>query len=130
MIVFENVEGLLSFQNGETYKNIIELFSELGYYAEGRKLLATHYGVPQRRKRVIILCTRKDIGVTPAEIFPEPITPNDNQQITAYETIFDLEKIECSERAKYGSEYTSPIIRYFKHNIGEDEYFEAITDSD
>jgi len=128
VIVFENVEGILSFQGGETYRNIIELFSELGYYTEGRKLLANHYGAPQRRKRVIILCTRKDIGVLPKDIYPEPITPNDDRQITAYETMYDLENVDCSEDAKYASSYSSYILKFLKGEIEAEEYVKYVTD--
>ncbi len=128
IIVFENVEGLLSFQGGETYRNIIELFSELGYHTEARKLLANHYGVPQRRKRVIILCTRKDIGIKPSELFPEPITPNDDYQVTAHDTISDLEQVECSENARYTSAYASSYIKYLKHQISIDDYVKTVTD--
>lgn len=128
VIVFENVEGLLSYQGGETYRNIIQLFWELGYYTEARKLHANHYGVPQRRKRVIILCARKDIGIMPAELFPEPVTPNDDHQITAYEAIYDLEQVECSEKARYSSSYTSPFLRYLKHSSSIDDYLASVTD--
>lgn len=128
VIVFENVEGILSYQNGETYRNIIELFSELGYYTEGRKLLSNHYAVPQRRKRVIILCTRKDLGIMPSEIYPAFITPNADRQITAYDTIFDLESIDCSENATYSSTYTSPMLQYLKHSITPESFIEMMTD--
>lgn len=128
VIVFENVEGILSYQGGETYRDIITLFSELGYYTEGRKLMANHYAAPQRRKRVIILCTRKDLGIMPTDIFPSEITPNPDRQISAYETIFDLEKVECSEIAKYNSEYRSDILQYFKDEISIEEYVHRSTD--
>lgn len=127
VIVFENVEGLLSYQNGETYRNIIALFSELGYNSEGRKLLASHYGVPQKRKRVIILCTRKDLDVMPVDLYPEPITCSDDRRLAAYETISDLEKIECSETACYNSSYSSLFLQYLKEEISADEYTERIT---
>lgn len=129
VIVFENVEGLLSFRGGETYRNIIELFSELGYYTEGRTLMANHYGAPQRRKRVIILCTRKDIGVRPEDIFPAPITPNADQQITAYQTIYDLESVPCSEKARHNSQYTSDILELLKGRNDMDEYVRRVTDA-
>ena len=129
VIVFENVEGLLSYQNGETYRNIIELFSELGYNTEGRKLSTNNYGVPQRRKRVIILCTRKDIGVLPSEIFPKEITPNEDSQITAYQTIFDLEQVVCSENARYNSSYESEFTQYLKHKLSIDTYLNKIQDN-
>lgn len=128
VIVFENVEGILSYQGGETYRDIITLFSELGYYTEGRKLMANHYAAPQRRKRVIILCTRKDIGIKPADLFPTEVTPNPDRQVSAYETIFDLERVECSENAKYNSDYRSDIIQYFKDEISIEEYVDRSTD--
>jgi DNA (cytosine-5)-methyltransferase 1 len=101
VIVFENVEGLLSFERGKTYRNIVELFSDVGYWAEGRFLLAHHYGVPQKRKRVVLICTRRDMPLTPGALFPVPITTSDAAQTTAYEAIADLERIECSEDAQY-----------------------------
>lgn len=129
VIVFENVEGILSYQGGETYRNITELFSELGYNTEGRKLMANYYGAPQRRKRVIILCTRKDMGLLPQDIFPEPITPNMDRQINAYETIYDLEEVECGENAKYISDYSSHILKYLKNEIDIEEYVKSVVDS-
>lgn len=128
VIVFENVEGILSYQKGETYREIIELFSELGYYTEGRKLMASYYGAPQRRKRVIILCTRKDIGVLPSELFPEVITPNMDRQITAYETIFDLESVDCGEEVYYDSQYTSPILDFLKGDVDAAQYVSMVKD--
>jgi DNA (cytosine-5)-methyltransferase 1 len=128
VIVFENVEGILSYQNGQTYANIIELFSELGYYTEGRKLLTSQYGVPQRRKRVIILCTRKDLGVMPSDLYPDVITPNIDRQVNARETIYDLEKVQCAEDARYCSDYSSPILQYLKHEISIDDYLAQVLD--
>lgn len=128
VIVFENVEGLLSYQNGETYRNIIELFSELGYHAEGRTLMANHYGVPQRRKRVIILCTNKELNILPSDIYPTAITPNMDRQATAYDTMFDLESVECSENAKYSSTFSSPILQFLKYEITANDYLEKMLD--
>lgn len=126
VIVFENVEGILSYNKGKTYKSIIELFDELGYYVEGRKLLANEYGTPQKRKRVIILCTRKDIGVLPQELYPDTITPNEKSQITAYDTIYDLDGVGCGDNAKYKSKFESKIIQYFKKGISIEDYLKSI----
>ncbi len=127
IIVFENVEGILSYKNGETYRNIIELFSELGYNTEGRKLQANHFAVPQKRKRVIILCTRKDLSVLPCDLFPTTITPNDEEQIIAYDAISDLENVECSENAKYLNSNESLYLKYLKSRITSKKFFDEIT---
>ena len=128
VIVFENVEGILSYQGGETYKNIIQLFSELGYNCEGRKLLANQYGVPQKRKRVIILCVRKDLEILPKDLYPEFITPNEDRQISAFETIADLESLDCTTGVKYTSKYSSPLIKFFKNELTASKYFDLVKD--
>lgn len=122
VIVFENVEGILSYENGATYREIIELFSELGYDTEGRKLSAHEYGVPQKRKRVIILCTRKDLGIKPDTLYPQPTTLSDESQISAYDAIFDLESIPCGEAALYREGYSSALIKYLRGEIDAEQY--------
>ena len=122
VIVFENVEGLLSYQGGKTYREVHTLFSELGYNTEGRTLIATYYAVPQKRKRVIIICTRNDLSILPSDLFPEPITVTEEEQVTARETIFDLENVECSEKAKYTETPKSDILKFFKGEISYEEF--------
>jgi DNA (cytosine-5)-methyltransferase 1 len=70
-VVFENVVGLLSHKNGQTIKSIKEAIESLGYLADFRSLNAVHYGVPQKRERVILLARRQDRGVVIPQ-FPEP----------------------------------------------------------
>lgn len=127
IIVFENVEGILSYKHGKTYDKIIKTFSDLGYYTESQKLIATNFGIPQQRKRIIILCTRKDLNISPQLLFPEQITPFTKSQITAFETIYDLEKICCEEHAHYMSSYTSPIINFFKGRFDIATYLKTIS---
>lgn len=115
IVVMENVEGMLTFQNGEIYRQIIELFTSIGYKTEGRMLYAHKYGVPQKRKRVIIICVKNDLEIEPFELFPKELTPNEGDFITAKDAISDLENIDCSENATYSatiklSEYTSEMI--------------------
>lgn len=126
VIVFENVEGLLSFQNGKVYRDILELFTELGYCTEGRTLMANHYGVPQRRKRVIIICTRNDLQVKPHELFPNPITEAPESQITAFETISDLENVPCEDFASAPNIAISPLLKLLKGYITYEDYIEII----
>ena len=85
IVVGENVEGILSMDNGEVVKQIIEEFSNLGYKMEYKVLNAADYGVPQLRKRVIFIGNR--IGVE--NIFPEPILTPENYK-TVKDAIGDL----------------------------------------
>ncbi|MBC7961234.1 MAG: DNA cytosine methyltransferase [Vallitaleaceae bacterium] len=60
--VFENVTGLQSAKNSEG-ENILDLlkiaFQDIGYAIEMKVVNAADYGVPQRRKRVIIVGLKK-----------------------------------------------------------------------
>lgn len=127
VIVFENVEGLLSYQGGQTYREVHALFSELGYKTAGRLLLATEYAVPQKRKRVIIICTRNDLNIDPEDMYPETITREEKHQVTARETIGDLEKVECCETAKYSGKYNSDLIQFFRGQESFSDYIKGRT---
>lgn len=60
VVLMENVEGILSMGKGQVFAEIRKDIEDLGYFVEARKLNAADYGVPQRRKRVIIIGSRKD----------------------------------------------------------------------
>ena len=60
MIFSENVPGLVSMQKGETINRICEDFAECGYDIIWDILNAANFGVPQHRKRVILIGKRVD----------------------------------------------------------------------
>lgn len=60
---FENVPGLISANGGLAYETILNDFSNQGYQILFKNVVnATHVGVPQSRKRLIILGIRNDIA--------------------------------------------------------------------
>jgi len=61
--VAENVKGLLTVNNGETFPLIIKEFENSGYKVKYRVLNSAQYGVPQKRERVIIIGIRKDFNI-------------------------------------------------------------------
>jgi len=52
------------------------------------------YGVPQKRKRVIVIGVRNDLNISPESLYPDKITESKETQITVKDAIGDLEKIE------------------------------------
>ena len=54
-LLLENVKGLLSHDNGETFKTIIYSLDELGYDCQWQVLNSKDFGVPQNRERVFIV---------------------------------------------------------------------------
>lgn len=69
-VLIENVPGMVSYENGQTVKEILKALERLGYDAAVRILYAPHYGVPQMRWRTIFLGNR--LGVDPHHMFPIP----------------------------------------------------------
>ena len=54
-LFLENVPGLLSHNNGETFATILGALSQLGYHVAWQVLNSKDFGVPQARKRVYII---------------------------------------------------------------------------
>jgi DNA (cytosine-5)-methyltransferase 1 len=66
IILFENVTGLVARKNQKILEQIYAQFEKLGYSMGSRVLSAEDYGVPERRRRTIIM------GVKGGEcVFPE-----------------------------------------------------------
>ncbi len=66
--ILENVKGLLSHDNGRTFKTIINTLAELGYCVEWQVLNAKNFGVPQNRERVFIVGHLR--GTPRPKVFP------------------------------------------------------------
>jgi len=68
--IMENVEGLLTNAGGTHVRDAVAAFLEAGYSVNVEKVYAQGHGVPQRRKRVLIVGNRLGHDFT----FPEPAT--------------------------------------------------------
>jgi DNA (cytosine-5)-methyltransferase 1 len=58
--VGENVKGLASMGKGDVLRQIVGEFEALGYRVQHQVVNAADYGVPQMRKRLLIVGTRED----------------------------------------------------------------------
>ncbi len=71
-ILIENVTGLLAEKNRNTLLSIFKCFEEIGYHLDVKVLSSDHYGVPEVRRRVIIVGNNKNIeNIYPKQIHGE-----------------------------------------------------------
>lgn len=85
--VMENVLGILTMRKGEAIKEIIGAFEEIGYYVNAPlKLNAANFGVPQKRKRVIIIGS---LDPSISIIQPEPLFEEDSLVSPRYISVRD-----------------------------------------
>lgn len=84
--VLENVPNLVSMAGGAIKDQIISDFNKLGYQVKFKVLLASDYGVPQNRKRVVFVGI---LGKNNFE-FPEGIFSKKNAKVTTEQALSDL----------------------------------------
>ncbi len=85
--VMENVLGILTMRKGEEIKAIIGAFEKIGYHVNSPlKLNAANFGVPQKRKRVIIIGS-----LDPSIIItqPEPLFGENSSECPGYICVRD-----------------------------------------
>jgi len=81
LLVLENVKGILSHDQGNTYATIISALDELGYDTERQTLNSKNFGVPQNRERVFIVGHLR--GQPSRKVFPiEGKTNGSLQELT------------------------------------------------
>ena len=94
--LFENVEGIVSFESGETLKEIIRCFEKLNYTVKAKVMVASDYGVPQHRNRFIMVGNRLGIEFDFPEKHQEIVTVKD-----AIGDLPDLENGQIAESLPY-----------------------------
>ncbi len=119
--VAENVPGLVSKTHLPEFKKIILEFSAAGYNVNYQLLDARDYGVPEERKRVIIVGLHKSLGQTFA--FPKPSHAKDpadpivgkkqKRWLTLQDAIADLpEAVKACDKNKANANLAFPNQEY------------------
>ena len=71
-VIIENVTGLIAKKNEKTLQSIFKLFTQMGYKLDVQVMSSENYGVPERRRRTIIIGSR----INELILFPIPDTKN------------------------------------------------------
>jgi DNA (cytosine-5)-methyltransferase 1 len=62
LVMLENVKQLVSHDRGRTLRRILDVLEELGYDTDYKVLNALHFGIPQKRERVVIVGRQGTLG--------------------------------------------------------------------
>jgi len=87
--ILENVESILHPSNKEAVDTIINNMDSLGYHYSLLKVNAIDYGIPQKRKRVFFLASKKEIHATLVKTHGSEQECIDNPSLLPYERVVD-----------------------------------------
>ncbi len=119
--VLENVPNLVAMDGGKIKEKILKDFTSLGYEVKYKVMLASDYGVPQNRRRVVFVGTLGHNGF----IFPEPIFSDSESKVTTRQALSDLPEGSANDgienKKKPASDYQSKMRKktdkIFNHEI-------------
>ena len=103
--VIENVPGLIALFGGEVKNNIFKRFNSLGYNIDCKILCAADFGVPQNRRRVVFVGTKKG---EKGFVYPEKT----GEFVTCEMALSDLPPLVSELGEEIQSYYTKPNNGY------------------
>jgi DNA (cytosine-5)-methyltransferase 1 len=87
--VLENVESIMHPSNHEAVETIYENMERLGYKCSVLRINAAEYGIPQKRKRVFFLASKKDICAKLTKTHGSEKECAVNPKLKPYERVID-----------------------------------------
>lgn len=91
IVSMENVSQLINFKKAPVFEDFIGLLERMGYYVHFEVVNCPDYGIPQNRKRLVLLASK--LG----EISLIPKTHKKENYVTVHEAIGSLPKIADGE---------------------------------
>jgi len=93
--LFENVRGMQKTAGGKFLDAVKDSFDNIGYDVTHRVVTASDFGVPQHRRRLVVLATKSGIQTNPLEGFE--INPVETPSVM--DGIGDLPELDAGEEA-------------------------------
>jgi DNA (cytosine-5)-methyltransferase 1 len=115
--IVENVKGLMTLQKGEILKKVLKDFKSVGYNVKYKLLLASNFGIPQKRERVFIVGTRSDIDIDfqfPIDTHTEGSLDESNKWVPLAAVI---DKLDITDEKYYFSERAVQGMKNAKNNM-------------
>lgn len=120
VVVMENVPGILSMSKGQVIKGVYESLEKLGYHCSVQPWIvdAERYGVPQMRKRVIIVAAKeqKYLPDYPEPIFRKCLGRRESLQNSQLVMTFEPYPVTVGE-ALIGLPELMPVNEYYPNDV-------------
>lgn len=116
IVSMENVPGLMTNKKSDSFQNFLRTLEECGYKYDYKVVNCTDYGIPQTRRRLILVASR----IGEIKIIP----PTHKTPVTLKEAIKDLPKLKSWETSRTDKYHTCQNLtkinlerlKYIPHN--------------
>ena len=108
--LMENVTGIKTIDDGYFFQSLIDDYKRLGYNINHRIVDMSNYGVPQKRKRVIVVGMKNDVFTFPQPSYDSP---------TVEEALNDIKCEEYEECELENVQYILPGQVFRSNRRGE-----------
>lgn len=88
-VTMENVPALLKYKDGEVFSNFCKTLNDAGYQVEWTIAKCEEFGVPQKRRRLVVLAAKNQ------KI--KPLTPSKRKPVTVKDAIGNLPPLSAGE---------------------------------
>ncbi len=95
IVSMENVPGLAKFDKSDVFVGFLKILNDNNYFVDYKIVDCTQYGIPQKRKRLVLLASR----LGQISIIPETHT-NPKNYVKVKDVIGHLESIQSGEISK------------------------------
>lgn len=115
--IAENVKGLMTLQKGAILKKVVDEFKSVGYNVKYKLLLASNFGIPQKRERLFIVGVRNDIKLE--YNFPEDTHSGDELDKKKYWVPLGsvIDRLDINDQKYYFSSKAVEGMKNAKNNM-------------
>ncbi len=101
-VTMENVPSLLRYKNGRVFRKFCKILKSAGYEVSSVVAHCEHFGVPQKRRRLVVVASR-DARLSPLEFSSKPFQ-------TVRDAIGNLPELEAGETDPNDALHTSASL--------------------
>ena len=97
LFLMENVLGMRSAEGGLHYDNMVEFSHDIGYEIDSLVVQASKFGVPQSRRRLLFVGSRRDYSAATLQMISGIPDGDNSESVSLWEAIGDLPPLTAGE---------------------------------